>query len=149
MIDLRTLPADLLNGYADILRIGEILDTCYGDVASVDGDQNLMSRALTDRSGHGRRDFPKERVCGENADGSDYKIGMATRHYDRILPRRHMVGPSFEHIGGGEAVGSDRRDFMPGKATFQLFHDALAKAAALSVDYDYVHITILASQSLP
>ena len=60
--------------FVDQLGYGQIGGSDDVVVAAIDRKQKLLGMALSDGDRHGGRHFPKQGVCGQNAEGTDDKI---------------------------------------------------------------------------
>ena len=80
-------------------------------VAAIDRKQKLLGMALSDGDRHGGRHFPKQGVCGQNAEGTDDKIRIPAGNKHGIFSGCAEVSPGFEQC---RKTAADRAVVMAG-----------------------------------
>ena len=79
--------------FVDQLGYGQIGGSDNVVVAAVDRKQKLLGMALSDGDRHGGRHFPKQGVCGQNAEGTDDKIRIPAGNKHGIFSGCAEVSP--------------------------------------------------------
>lgn len=126
--------------FVDQLGYGQIGGSDDVVVAAVDRKQKLLGMALSDGDCHGGRHFPKQGVCGQNAEGTDDKIRIPAGNKHGIFPGCAEVSSSLEHGSGCGCVGADGIQFTVGQLLFtEAGSHKTADSAALAVNYYDFH----------
>jgi hypothetical protein len=127
----------------DKLGEREIGDSDDDVAALVDGDEDALGEALSDRLGHLGRDLPEQRIRDDDADRSDDDIGGTAIDDDGVFPGRPDIRPAFQHIRGRDGVGPDRRDMRVGIDFLDGFDELPSEFPALSVDNDDIRMVVV------
>ena len=117
IVALKTL-FQKLDRFVDQLGYGQIGGSDDVVVAAVDRKQKLLGMALSDGDCHGGRHFPKQGVCGQNAEGTDDKIRIPAGNKHGIFSGCAEVSPGFEHGSGCGCVGANGIQFTVGQLLF-------------------------------
>src|SRR5690554_4750777 len=124
------------NCQLNVFAEGDILNPHHLGVTLIHRYKYLFGGTLAHGLSHGRGYLAPKGIGQDYAQGANDHISVSAVDQDRVLPGGTTVCTSFEHGGGGDAIGAQGQDTELRQTLFQLLDDGLTNLAALAIN-DY------------
>ena len=122
-------------------RQGKIINTDDNVIALVYRDQKPGGLALGYGLSHDRSDFTVKSISYDDTYRPDDDISRTAADYDRIFACYGNIRSGFQHVAGGNAVGTGCDDsHIRVFIFFQTLNQLFADSASLGIYYQYIHM---------